>query len=52
MKNGCVWDLRALQLNPNTQAKVLLPDIVEIKPLKTDKSDYTATDKALCFYRV
>lgn len=36
MKNGCAWELKALSLNPNTQAKVLLPDIAEINPPKTD----------------
>lgn len=36
IKNGCVWELRALSLNPNTTAKVLLPAIAQINPPKTD----------------
>lgn len=40
-KKGCVCarELRALSLNPNTGAWVLLPDIAEINPPETDESD-------------
>lgn len=47
IKNGCVWELRALCLNPNTAAKVLLPDISEINPPQTDESDYTVRQSSV-----